>query len=172
MATIDPLLLASRYGSAACASRTVCMRSTSKEVYQFSSVSGIASALMFATTASSPPSRSGRRLHPGPQRRAVPDVELDAAHPRAPAGQRLLGRLDLAGVAGAELDDGALVDERLDDRAADAAGAAGDEHAGAGQLQVHGVLLGWLRGAAARGAQVVVQAAVGGAPRAAATCGP
>src|SRR3954447_25244509 len=57
IATIDPLLLASRCGRAACASRTVCIRSTSKEVYQFSSVSGMASALMLATTASSPPSR-------------------------------------------------------------------------------------------------------------------
>src|SRR3954454_12241534 len=58
MATIDPLLLASRCGNAACARRTVCMRSTSNEVYQFSSVSGIARALMFATTASRPPIRS------------------------------------------------------------------------------------------------------------------
>src|SRR5690349_5536797 len=58
MATIEPLSLASRCGSAAVARRTVCMRSTSKEAYQFSSVSGTASALTLATTASMPPSRS------------------------------------------------------------------------------------------------------------------
>src|SRR4051794_2949612 len=58
MATIDPLSLASRCGSAALASRTVCMRSISKEAYQFSSVSGTARALTLATTASIPPRRS------------------------------------------------------------------------------------------------------------------
>ena len=113
------------------------MRSTSNEVYQFSSVSGIASALMFATTASSPPSRSAAAVDPRPQRGAVPDVEPGAAHPGPPVGERLLGRLDLRGVPRAELHDGALVDELLDDRPADAAGAAGDEHPRAAQLQVH-----------------------------------
>src|SRR3954463_7194535 len=58
MATIDPWPLASRYGSAAFDRRTVCMRSVSKPVYQFSSVSGTAIALTFATTASRPPIRS------------------------------------------------------------------------------------------------------------------
>src|SRR3954453_18113911 len=58
MATIDPWPLASRYGSAAFDRRTVCMRSVSKPVYQFSSVSGTAIALTLATTASRPPIRS------------------------------------------------------------------------------------------------------------------
>ncbi len=62
-------------------------------------------------------------------------VELDAAGtPPAPLGEGLLRRLDLPGVPGAELHDGALVDERLDDRAADAARAAGDEYPRAVQL--------------------------------------
>ena len=64
-----------------------------------------------------------------------------AAPVAAPLGDALLPRLDLGGVAGAELHDAALVDEGVDDGPADAAGAAGDKHAGAGELQVHGVPL-------------------------------
>src|SRR4051812_18414527 len=58
IATIDPWPLASRCGSAALLRRTVCMRSVSNPVYQFSSVSGTAMALTLATTASMPPRRS------------------------------------------------------------------------------------------------------------------
>src|SRR3954447_10129489 len=57
IATMEPWSLASRCGSAALLSRTVCMRSVSNPVYQFSSVSGTAMALTMATTASMPPRR-------------------------------------------------------------------------------------------------------------------
>ena len=52
---IDAASLRSRCGIAARTSRTVCMRSTLRLASQFSSVSGIARALTFATTTSSPP---------------------------------------------------------------------------------------------------------------------
>src|SRR3954447_3592071 len=57
IATMEPWPLASRCGRAALLSRTVCMRSVSNPVYQFSSVSGTAMALTLATTASMPPRR-------------------------------------------------------------------------------------------------------------------
>src|SRR3954454_20345687 len=85
MATIDPLSLASRCGSAAVARRTVCMRSTSKEAYQFSSVSGTASALRWATTASMPPSRSAasstHAVSPGPLRTSTCTPRTPAPRP-------------------------------------------------------------------------------------------
>ena len=135
---IEAASLRSRCGIAARTSRTVCMRSTLRLACQFSSVSGIARALTLATTTSSPPNALGGLLHPGGQRVAVADVD-GAAGDAAAVRQRLLGRRDLVGVAGAEADDGALVEEGLDDGAADAAGAAGDEDAGAGELQIHGL---------------------------------
>ena len=50
--------LRSRCGRAALTSRTVCMTSTLRLSSQFSSVSGIASALTLATTTSRPPNAS------------------------------------------------------------------------------------------------------------------
>src|SRR3954447_14384634 len=58
IAMIDAASLRSRCGRAARTRRTVCMRSTFRLARQFSSVSGIASALTFATTTSIPPSDS------------------------------------------------------------------------------------------------------------------
>src|SRR4051812_38086845 len=134
---MEPWSLASRCGSAALLSRTVCMRSVSNPVYQFSSVSGTAMALTLATTASMPPRRPAAASTQDVS--AVPSRTSSCTPrtPRSPAGQFLLGGLDLAGVAGAELHRGALVGERLDDGPADAAGAARDQHAGVVQLQVH-----------------------------------
>ena len=57
--------------------------------------------------------------------------------------QGVLGRRHLVGVARAEADDGPLVEEGLDDGAADATGAAGDEDAFAVELQIHGAGLSW-----------------------------
>ena len=137
------------------------MRSVSNPTYQFSSVSGTAMALTFATTASMPPRRPAAASTQAASA-ARRDVDLDTAHTRSPPGQLLLGHLDLAGVTGAELDGGALVGERLDDRPADAAGAAGDEHARAAQLQIHVGPPGRVRQRRRAAAQLVVQAAVGG----------
>ena len=86
MATIDPLPLASRCGSAACARRTVCMRSTSNEVYQFSSRVRDRQGADVRHDGVEPAHPLGGRRHPAGQRRAVADVELDAARPgRRPA---------------------------------------------------------------------------------------
>ena len=137
MAMIEAASLRSRCGMAARTRRTVCMRSTLRLACQFSSVSGMASALTLATTTSSPPnaaadsSTQAARASASPTSSAVP-VTL----PRSCQG--LLGRGDLVGVARAEADGGALVEEGLDDGAADAAAAAGDEDAGAVELQIHG----------------------------------
>src|SRR6476619_6612364 len=68
----------SRCGRAARTSRTVCMRSTLRLCCQFSSVSGIARALTFATTTSSPPydaadpSTQAARASPSPTSTTVP----------------------------------------------------------------------------------------------------
>jgi hypothetical protein len=70
--------------------------------------------------------RFGRLLHPRRQRRPVADIDGGADHGAAPAECLLRGR-DLFRVAGAEGDVGPLVEEALDDRPADATGAAGDQ---------------------------------------------
>src|SRR4051795_552495 len=82
IATMEPLLLASRCGRAAVASRTVCIRSTSKQVRQFSSVSSVASALTLATTASIPPSRSAAAPT---QAVSAPPSRTSSCTPRTPA---------------------------------------------------------------------------------------
>ena len=81
--------------------------------------------------------RRGRLLHPRRERRRVADVDRRPGHGAAPA-ECLLGGRDLLGVAGTEPDLRPLVEEGLDDGAADATGAAGDQDAGAAELQVHG----------------------------------
>ena len=77
--------------------------------------------------------------HPRRQRVAVTDVEH-----RARGGTALLHGLlrvgDLVGTAGAEADDGALVEKAGDDGTSDAAGSPGDEDTVAGELEVHGGL--------------------------------
>src|SRR3954447_24840244 len=55
IAMIEAASLRSRWGGAARTSRTVCIRSTFRLACQFSSVSGMASALTLATTTSRPP---------------------------------------------------------------------------------------------------------------------
>src|SRR3981081_3272890 len=55
MVTIDAASLSSRYGSAASTMRTEPIRSMPKHLAQFSSVSGVAIALTFATRMSIPP---------------------------------------------------------------------------------------------------------------------
>src|SRR3954463_15854049 len=131
-ATTDPLPLRSRCGTAAFASRTVCMRSTSKGVQVLFDVRDGQRAGV-GHDGVQPAEPPGRGLDPRGERRSVPDVERDAAGPPVAVGDRLLGDLDLRGVAGAEFHDRALVDEGLDGGAADAAGAPRDEHPGAGQ---------------------------------------
>ena len=115
------------------------MRSTRRDASQFSSVSGIASALTLETTTSIPPSWPAAASHPGGERGAVPDV-AHAAEDR-PAGDpdRGVRRRDLPGVPGAEGDVRALGHEALDDGAADALGAAGDDAPAAGELEIHEV---------------------------------
>src|SRR3954464_345849 len=88
MATIDPWPLASRCGNADCDSRTVCMRSVSKDVYQFSSLSGTASALTLATTASRPPIRpaaaSTQAVSAAPSRTSSWTPRTPAPRPASP----------------------------------------------------------------------------------------
>ena len=119
-------------------SRTVCMRSTSKDVYQFSSVSGMASALTLATTASIPPSRSAAApTHAATRRRPATSSRTPRTGARgrpAPSRSRSISPASRA----QNSTTAPSSSERLDDRPADAAGAAGDEHARAGELQVHG----------------------------------
>ena len=82
--------------------------------------------------------RGGRLLHPRRERLRVADVRTvdPVTSPRSPSASCVAA--DLVGVAGAEADDGALVEEGLDDRPADATGAAGDQDARTGELQIHG----------------------------------
>ena len=71
------------------------------------------------------------------------DLHLSGSRVLVTGGTRGIGRAIVEefvteGVPCAELHDGALEDELLDDRPADAAGATGDEHPRAAELQVHG----------------------------------
>ena len=73
--------------------------------------------------------RLGRVGDPGLQRRLVGDVERRAVRGHALGPQRRHGRLDLAGIAGADRDVGALVGEDVGAAPADALAAAGDDGA-------------------------------------------
>ena len=87
-----------------------------------------------------PAERRRRAVHPRGDAGPVGDVH-DRAQQVPPATQRLLGRGDLLLAPGTEPDDRPLVEEGLDDGAADAARASGDEHPLAGEPEVHGVRL-------------------------------
>jgi len=88
------------------------------------------------------PAERFRRLgHPGAQTRAVGDVDHTADHFPARLRQRRHGIVHILLVACAEADVAAFRDQQVDDRAADAAGAAGDDGAFSLQAKIHGCLL-------------------------------
>jgi hypothetical protein len=97
----------------------------------------VASALTLAIAMSSPPKAPGGVVDPGLQGGPVADIERAPEHLNAAPGQCLAGGLDLGRVARAEGDVTAFGSERLDDRASDAFGAAGDDGAFVGESQVH-----------------------------------
>lgn len=78
----------------------------------------------------------GRLLHPCRECFAVAYVDRRAGD-FAVVVQSVLCRRDLLGVARAERDDCALIEEGLDDGPSDATGAAGYEDAFAAELQIH-----------------------------------
>src|SRR4249919_3787136 len=87
----------------------------------------------------------GAAGHPVGKARGVGDVESGAEDMGAARGQLVLGALHRVGVTGAEGDGRALVDEVFDDRAADAASAAGDQGTPPGELQIHADRPSWTR---------------------------
>src|SRR5215212_9398438 len=107
---IEAASLRSRWGSAARTRRTVCMTSTLRLVCQFSSVSGIARALTFATTTSRPAKASADLSTQRPEGVAVGHVD-DRPRDGAAAAQLVVRPCHIAGVSRAEADDSPCVEE-------------------------------------------------------------
>ena len=86
---------------------------------------------------SSPPSCSiASAMKPRSDSLSPASTALPHTVPRA--GELVDGGVDAVGVAGADRDRRALVEQRLGDRSADALGRAGDEGALAGEAEIHG----------------------------------
>jgi len=76
-------------------------------------------------------------VDPFAEGRIIGDIERGALHARLLGPPFLLALFHELGIAGTETDHGAFRHEGIDDRSADALGAAGDQHAFALQAQVH-----------------------------------